>query len=473
MHKCFSAPGDTTLFKLLPSSRTGISFANRLFENDTLNILSHANIYNGGGVGIGDFNNDGLPDIYFSGNMVPNKLYLNKGNLKFEDVTKAAGAEGKGRWCTGVSVVDINADGWLDIYVCASSSSDPLVRTNLLYINQGTDKNGVPTFKEMAQSYGIADTGYSTQGFFFDYDHDGDLDLYVVTNQLNDPKTPIRFRPKLTDGSALNTDRLYRNNGNATFTNVSREAGITIEGWGHAACITDVNLDGWPDIYVANDFVSNDLLYINNRDGTFTNRLGEYFKHTGWNAMGTDMDDINNDGLVDLISLEMLPENNLRKKRMLSGNEYYNYFNSKQFGYESQYVRNVLQINKGIGPAGHPVFSETGYLAGIYETDWSWCPLVADFDNDGLRDIVITNGLPRDVTDLDYIAFNNGQGGGAANLSLKMANQLPVVKLPNYSFRNLDGSQFQNTSRAWGIEQPSSPTAAPMRTSTMMATWTL
>ncbi len=262
---------------------------------------------------------------------------------------------GKDRWCTGVSVVDINADGWMDIYVCASfKKNDVIKRTNLLYINQGLNKEGIPTFKESAAAYGLADTGFSTQAYFFDYDNDGDLDMYLVTNELYDPKTPIKFRPKVTDGSALNTDRLYRNNGNGTFTNVSKQAGITIEGWGHAACITDINQDGWPDIYVANDFVSNDLCYINNKDGTFTDRLGEYFKHTGWNAMGTDAVDINNDGYADFISLEMLPETNMRKKRMLSGNEYYNYTNSAKYGYTHQYVRNVLQLNSGMTPEGHP-----------------------------------------------------------------------------------------------------------------------
>ncbi len=443
------------LFNLLAPAQTGISFTNKLFESDTLNILNQANIYNGAGVGIADFNNDGLMDIYFAANMQGNKLFLNKGGLQFRDITAAAAVAGDGRWCTGVSVADINNDGWMDIYIAASFRKDPARRTNLLYINQGLNKEGIPFFAESATAYGLADTGFSTQGVFFDYDMDGDLDLYLVTNELNDPKTPIRFRPKVTDGSARNTDRLYRNNGNATFTNVSAAAGITIEGWGHAVCISDINQDGWPDIYVSNDFVSNDLLYINNKNGSFTNRPGEYFKHTGWNAMGTDIADINNDGLADIISLEMLPENNLRKKRMLSGNEYFNYYNSQKFGYEHQYVRNVLQLNQGMAPQGHPVFSEVGYLAGVYQTDWSWCPLVADFDNDGYRDIIITNGLPRDVTDLDYITFNNGQGGGKGNYSLALTDSLPVVKLPNYSFKNRDGLQFSNTSAAWGLTQPS------------------
>ena len=443
------------LFHLLPSSKTGINFINKISESDSLNILNQANIYNGGGVGIGDFNNDGLEDIYFAGNMVSNKLYLNKGSLAFTDVTAVSGAGGEGRWCTGVSVVDINADGWPDIYVCASFRKDAALRANLFYINQGLNKEGVPTFKESAVAYGLADTGFSTQAYFFDYDHDGDLDMYLVTNELYDPKTPIKFRPKLKDGSALNTDRLYRNNGNSTFTNVSKQAGILIEGWGHAACITDINRDGWPDIYVANDFVSNDLCYINNKDGTFTDRLAEYFAHTGWNAMGSDAVDINNDGFIDFISLEMLPEDNLRKKRMLSGNEYYNYTNSAKYGYTHQYVRNVFQLNSGNTPLGHPVFSEIGYMAGIYQTDWSWCPLVADFDNDGFRDLIVSNGLPRDVTDLDYIDFNNGQGGGQGKYTLAMTDSLPVVRLANYAFKNKGGILFENKSKEWGFTQQS------------------
>ena len=447
-----------TLFKLLPASQTGVTFNNQLTESDSLNILNQANIYNGGGVGIGDFNGDGLMDIYFAGNMVSNKLYLNKGSMKFDDITAVANVGGDGRWSTGVSVVDINADGLPDIYVSCSFRKDKNQRTNLLYINQGVNKDGIPTFKESAAAYGLADTGFSTQAYFFDYDKDGDLDMYQVTNELYDAKTPIKFRPKVRDGSAKNTDRLYRNNGNGTFTNVSKEAGITIEGWGHAACITDINMDGWPDIYVANDFVSNDLCYINNHDGTFTNRLGEYFKHTGWNAMGTDAVDINNDGLVDLISLEMLPEDNLRKKRMLSGNEYYNYTNAARYGYTHQYVRNVLQLNSGITPLGHPMFSDIGYMAGVYQTDWSWCPLVADFDNDGLRDMIISNGLPRDVTDLDYVDYGNGLGGvntTATTYKLSMTEPLPIVKLPNYSFKNNNGFTFTNTSKEWGLNQAS------------------
>lgn len=445
----------STLFSLLPKSNTGINFKNELFESDTLNILNQANIYNGGGVGVGDFNNDGLMDIYFAANMVSNQLYLNQGNFTFRDITNISNTNGQGRWCTGVTVVDINADGWQDIYVSASFMADKKLRTNLLYINKGLDKKGIPVFEESAEIYGLADNGFSTQAYFLDYDHDGDLDLYQVTNEIYDPRTPIRFRAKLTDGSAKNTDRLYRNNGNNTFTDVSNQAGITIEGWGHSAVVSDFNSDGWPDIYVANDFISNDVLYINNKNGTFSNQLDDYFKHTGWNAMGTDAVDFNNDGRPDVISLEMLPENNLRKKRMLSGNEYYNYINNQQYGYNHQYVRNVLQMNSGPTPKGHPVFNDVGFMAGVYQTDWSWCPLAADFDNDGFRDLIITNGLPRDVTDLDYIAYESGQTAGIQNFSLAMTDKLPVVELPNYAFKNSGGNGFIETSKEWGIDQQS------------------
>lgn len=448
-----SAQPSPTLFKRMSVSQTGIDFTNSIFESDTLNILNQANIYNGGGVGIGDFNKDGLMDVYLAGNMVSNKLYLNKGSFTFEDITDLAGVGGHGHWSTGVAVVDIDNNGWPDIYVSASFHSDIKLRTNLLYLNKGLNKVGIPIFEESAAGYGLADDGFSTQAYFFDYDRDGDLDMYQVTNEIYDTRTPIHYRMKLTDGSARNNDRLYRNEGNGKFLNVSKEAGITIEGWGHAAAITDINQDGWPDIYVANDFVSNDLCFINNKDGTFTNRLDVFFKHTGWNAMGTDAVDVNNDGYVDIISLEMLPENNLRKKRMLGGNEYYNYINNAQYNYNPQYVRNVLQMNSGPTPAGHPVFSDAAFMAGVYQTDWSWCPLVADFDNDGYRDLIITNGLPRDVTDLDYIEYNNGQSGAGKGFTLAMTDSLPVVKLANYAYKNTNGIVFENVTKDWGFEE--------------------
>jgi hypothetical protein len=451
---CSNKQNANTLFKLLPASETGIEFKNTITESDSLNILNHPYLYNGAGVGIGDFNRDGKPDIYFAGNMVPGKLFLNKGALKFTDVTSTAGVSGDGRWCTGVSVVDVNNDGWMDLYVCASFKNNPAQRKNMLYINQGLNKDSIPTFKESAQAYGLQDTGYSTQAIFFDYNHDGFLDMYLLTNFLG-KETPVAYRPKLSNGQAENNDRLYRNNGNGTFTNVTREAGILLEGFGNSVSVADINNDGWPDIYVGNDFISNDILYINNQNGTFTNRSSEYFKHTGWSVMGSDLVDINNDGLADLISLEMLPEENLRKKTMLVGDNYITYINNDKYKYDHQYIRNVLQLNQGQVAGGNPQFSEIAYMAGIYQTDWSWTPLVADFDNDGYRDMVITNGYPRDVTDLDHALYTNDQGRSVKeNTTLAAADSFPVVKTASYAFRNKGGYMFNDESKNWGITKP-------------------
>jgi hypothetical protein len=451
---CSHKQDGPTLFKLLDASETGIDFKNTLTPSDSINILNHPYLYNGAGVGIGDFNHDGLPDVYFAGNMVANKLFLNKGDLKFKDVTDIAGVNGEGKWSAGISVIDINNDGWPDIYVCASFSSDPEKRRNMLYVNQGNNKDGIPTFKDEAKAYGLDDNGYSTQAIFFDYDHDGDLDMYLLTNFLG-KTTPVAYRPKLTDGSAENNDRLYRNNGNGNFTNVTKEAGILIEGFGNSVSVTDINNDGWPDIYVGNDFISNDLLYINNKNGTFTNRAGEYFKHTGWSVMGSDIVDINNDGLPDLVSLEMLPEENVRKKTMLMGDNYITYIDNEKYKYEHQYIRNVLQLNQGQTPVGHTQFSEIAYMAGIYQTDWSWTPLVADFDNDGFRDMVITNGYPRDVTDLDHALYSNDQGRTVKeNRNLAAADSFPVVKTASYAFKNQGGYLFADQSKNWGIVKP-------------------
>ena len=448
-----------TLFTALPSSKTGIHFSNTIIETDSINPIDLTNIYNGGGVGIGDFNNDSLPDIYFTGNLVPNKLYLNRGNLQFEDITAAAGVNGAGKWCRGVSVTDINNDGLQDMYVCASMDNDPEKRKNLLYINQGPDKNGIPLFKEMAAAYGLADSSHSTMAAFFDYDNDGDLDMYLAVNQIMKGINPAVFKPKITDGSFPSTGRLYRNDANDSlkhpfFTNVTRQAGVTIEGYGHGVTIADINRDGWKDIFVTNDFNSNDLLYINNHDGTFTDKAAVYFKHTPANGMGQDIIDINNDGLSDIIELDMSPEDNYRKKMMLSSTGYQTFQNSDYYKYQYQYVRNGLQLNQGprvnAGDSlGDPIFSEASFFAGMAETDWSWCPLAADFDNDGLRDLVVTNGYPKDITDHDFIAFRQ-QATNIATKSFTL-KQIPQVKLHKYAFRNNGNSSFSNVSTDWGL----------------------
>ncbi len=452
-----------TLFTKIASSESGIHFKNEITENDSVNVLDFENVYNGGGVGVGDFNNDGLPDLYFSGNLVSNKLYLNKGNFSFADITEAAGVNGKGKWCRGVTVVDINNDGLMDIYVCATLRKSPELREHLLYINQGVDKDGIPHFKDMAKEYGLADTSHGTMAAFFDYDNDGDLDVYIANNEIVKNDYPNRFRPVLKDGSHANTDKLFRNDWNDSlkhpvFTNVSKQAGIQIEGYAHAVSIADFNKDGWKDIYVTNDYLSSDLLWINNHDGTFTEKLGDYFKHTSANAMGNDVIDINNDGLSDVIALDMNPEDNYRKKMMLNPNSYQTYQNSDYFGYHYQYVRNTLQLNQGPrmkqnDSVGDPVFSEISFYAGIAETDWSWTPLVADFDNDGNRDIIVTNGFPKDVTDHDFVAFRNTAYAVATKKQL--LSQIPEVKIHNYAFRNNGDLHFSNVTNEWGMNIPS------------------
>ena len=459
---------ESTLFQLIPPEQSHITFSNRIVENDTLNILKEEYIYNGGGVGVGDFNNDGLSDLYFTGNQVDNTLYLNRGSMEFADVTTEAQVAGNGQWCSGVALVDINQDGWLDIYVSSTLSKDSLRRKNLLYVNQGLNKNNVPTFTESAEEYGIADTGNTTQAAFFDYDRDGDLDLYLLTNVIN-AKVPTNYRDKITDGSALNNDRLYRNDTplspleggglpsgrpGGEFTEVTHEAGILTEGFGLGITVSDINLDGWPDIYITNDYISNDLLYINNQDGTFTNRVADYLKHQSYSAMGSDVVDINNDGLSDIIALDMLPESNLRQKQMLGANNYTTYINNDRYDFQHQYVRNTLQLNRGLSPAGHPVFSEIGQLAGIEKTDWSWAPLVADFDNDGYRDIYITNGFPRDVTDRDFANFRSGPAGGVAS-PMMLQDSIPIVDISNYAYRNNGDLTFSDQTQEWGLFRPS------------------
>jgi hypothetical protein len=446
------------LFEAVSSSSSGIHFANNITENDSINPIDLTNIYNGGGIGVGDFNNDGLQDLYFTGNLVPNKLYLNKGDLKFQDVTETAQVGGAGKWCRGVAVVDINNDGKLDMYVCASMVNDPEKRKNLLYINQGNGKDGIPVFSEQAAEYGLADTTHSTMAQFFDYDNDGDLDMYLTVNQILPSINPATFHPKITDGSFPSTGRLYKNIGTDSlhhpfFINVTKEAGLTIEGYGHSATIADINKDGWKDIFVTNDFISNDLLYINNHDGTFTDKAKTYFKHTPANGMGQDIIDINNDGLSDVIELDMSPEDNYRKKMMMNSSGYQTFQNSDYFNYQYQYARNGLQLNQGPvlqnDSVGDPVFSDISYFAGMAETDWSWCPLVADFDNDGLRDLIITNGYPKDITDHDFIVFRQ-QAAAIATKEFTL-KQVPQVKLHKYAFRNNGKPGFDDVSAEWGF----------------------
>ncbi len=451
-----------TLFEQIPSSQSGVHFNNKIVENDTINPLDKLNIYNGGGVGVGDFNNDGLQDLYLVGNAVSNKLYLNKGNMKFDDVTTAAGVAGSGGWGRGVAVIDINNDGLQDIYVCYTLLNDSNKRQNYLYINQGVDKSGVPHFKEMSKEYGLDIKVHSTMASFFDYDNDGDLDMYLTVNEAQSTDNTSTFRPIVKDGSQKSTGRLYRNDWDPVlkhpvFHNVSKQAGILLEGYGHGTTTVDINRDGWKDIYVTNDFLTNNILYINNHDGTFTDRSKEYFKHTSTNAMGQDVEDINNDGLADVFELDMDPEDNYRKKMFMPSNNYQLYQNFDYYNYQYQFTHNTLQVNQGprVGQndtIGAPIFSEVSFLSGVAQTDWSWCPLITDFDDDGFRDIMITNGYPRDVTDHDFTTFRAEAYAIASKKQI--LDQIPIIKIPNYAYKNNGNLEFSDVTKDWGLGTP-------------------
>ncbi len=451
------------LFELISAEQSGVVFNNVIKESDTLNVLDVSNVYNGGGVGIGDFNQDGLQDIYFSGNKVANQLYLNKGQFKFEEVAAVAGVTGDGKWCRGVSVVDINNDGKQDIYISATLDTNAKKRANILYVNQGNNAKGVPVFKEMAAAYGIADTTYSTMANFFDYDNDGDLDMFLVVNEIKDPHIPNVYHPKSQLPEYYSSSKLYQNNWNANlkhpvFTDVTAKAGMVRDGFGHSVVVTDINKDGWKDIYVTNDYLPNDYIWINNHDGTFTDQLDTYFKHSSVNSMGTDMGDINNDGLMDFITLDMNPKDNFRKKMMMNPNSYQTFQNNDLYGYNYQYVRNTLQINQGPrvlqnDTIGAPIFSEIAFLSGIAETDWSWTPLLMDADNDGHRDLFVTNGFPKDVTDHDFIMYRNKAYSFVSKTD--MLQQIPEVKLHNYFFKNNADLSFSDQSENWGFNQAS------------------
>lgn len=452
----------SALLEEVNPEKSGLTFNNLITENEELNVLNYEYIYNGGGVGIGDFNNDSLPDVYFTGNRTPNKLFLNKGNLKFEDVTDKAGVSGNGKWSKGASIVDINNDGLMDIYVCAAVLADSNAKRNLLYVNQGSNNtSGIPVFKELATEYGLADASNTHMAAFFDYDNDSDLDVYLLVNDL-DGTYPNEFRPIRKNGTWPNTDKLLENNFDSSlqhpvYKDVSAKAGILIEGHGLGVSIADINQDGWKDIYVSNDYLSNNILYINNRNGTFTDQCAAYLKHTSKNAMGNDIADINNDGLADIIETDMMPADNYRQKMMHSDISYQTFQNSDRFGYMYQYPRNTLQLNQGFLPAGYdsihrPVFSEIAYFSGVAHTDWSWAPLLFDVNNDGWRDLFVTNGLPKDMSDKDFMAYRNN---AVANAPLEeVLKQLPIVKISNYVYQNNGDLHFTDRTKEWGIDFP-------------------
>lgn len=459
----WSCQENTERFTLLPSDITGVTFANNVAENDTFNILDFEYVYNGGGVATGDFNGDGLIDLYFTGNTESNRLYLNRGNMRFADVTEVAQVAAADRWCSGVTTVDINADGLLDLYVSATVYPQGNRRGNLLYVNQGNqpgpDGTEVPIFTERAAAYGLADTSHTTQTAFLDYDRDGDLDLYILVNEMTDRQLPNRYLPIRKDGTDHRNDRLLRNDpradGTPFFTDVTQEAGILRGGFGLGLSVCDLNQDGWPDIYVTNDYISNDLLWINQQDGTFRESAQDYFKHTAYSAMGNDVADLNGDGLADVVALDMFPEDNTRRKAMLPPTNYTSYLNNDRYGYQFQFTRNMLQLARGQNPEGKPTFSEVGMMAGIAGTDWSWSPLAADYDLDGDRDLIISNGFPHDVTDRDFMDYNVQVGNIARRETL--IEQIPSVKIANYAYENTGGNipSFKKVTKAWGLDHPS------------------
>lgn len=464
------------LFSAHHSGETNISFANTLTPNDSINPFTFTNFYNGGGVGIGDVNNDGKPDIFFGGNQVSSRLYLSKIDTvsqkwEFEDITESAGVK-TSRWCTGISMVDINQDGLLDIYVSVAKHPRMSQSENLLFVNQGLDKNKKPAFREVAAEYGLNDNAFTVQTAFFDADLDGDLDAYLM-NTAPDLQNPNYLRKTYNDGSFPSTGKLYINEGVnkkgvRVYTNVSKEAGVRFEGLGLGLGISDLNKDGYPDIYCSNDFISSDILYLNtaskiNQRPVFENVIREATAHTSLYGMGVDIADINNDTYPDIFQLDMLPEDNYRQKKMLAGQDYdrKQMSISEQYGYQLQYMRNMLQLNLGVHSSKNqtetPKFSEIGLLAGVAKTDWSWAPLIADYDNDGLKDIFITNGYRRDVTDRDFIQFkedfsNFGTNNFKQQNALELIGKVPEVKIANYAYKNSGDITFSNASKKWGLD---------------------
>jgi hypothetical protein len=447
-----------TLFNLLSSEHTGIDFVNKVENQKNFNIFKYRNFYNGGGVAIGDINNDGLPDIYLTGNMETNKLYLNKGNLQFEDISAKAGVEGNKPWSTGVVMVDINADGLLDIYVSNAGNLEGNNHDNDLYIN-----NGNLTFSEKAKEYNLAETGFSTHASFFDYDKDGDLDAYILNNS-NIPVSSLGYAeqrqvraqdwegvPHIFRGVG---DMLLRND-NGKFVDVSEDAGIygSLIGFGLGVLVTDMNNDLWPDIYVSNDFYERDYLYINQKDGTFSEEIKQYTSHLSLSAMGIDIADINNDGHNDIFITDMLPEPEERVKSVMEFEGYNVYDLKRSKDFYQQYIQNTLQLNNGNGS-----FSEVAYYSGVDATDWSWAGLMFDMDNDGLKDIFITNGINHDLTDLDFVDFF------ANEIIQKMAltgrkesidsiiNKMPIKPQANYAYKNNGDITFKNANKDWGFD---------------------
>ena len=451
------------LFTSLPAESTHIDFNNPLTEGLNTNVLLYEYFYNGGGISVGDLNNDGLQDIYFTSNLGDNKLYLNTGGLQFQDITLAAQVTSRpGPWKTGVTIADVNGDGKEDIYVCYSGKMPSFKRANQLFINQGNDKAGIPNFLEQAAQYGVADTGYATQSFFFDFDRDGDLDMFLMNhNPTNLPLLDEASTLAVLAKRDVNTGvKLFRNDNNH-FVDITSSSGLSSSAlsYGLGAGISDINLDGWPDIYVSNDYGVPDYLYINNKKGGFTDQLISSMGHISLFSMGNSVADINNDGLPDIFTLDMLPEDNLRQKLLFAPDNYEKFDLGLRRGFHHQYMRNMLQLNNGDGS-----FSEIGQLAGISNTDWSWSPLFADLDNDGWKDLYVSNGYLRDFTNMDFLKYKydfiQKKGRLQREEVLDIIKKMSSSNVVNYTFQNNKDLTFKNVGKQWGLTTPSSSNGA-------------
>lgn len=436
------------VFEVLRDDRTGIHFTNKLTPAQQFNMFHYMYFYNGAGIGAGDFNNDGKVDLFFASNQGANKLYLNQGKMSFTDVTKQANIPEDGGWSTGVSVVDINNDGLLDIYVCRVGNYEILKSKNQLLICKGI-KNGIPYYKDEAAQYGLDFSGFSTQAVFFDYDGDGDLDMFLLNHSVHQNGNYQPRKNFLGTYSSLSGDRIYRNDGNH-FTDVTRETGINSSAisYGLGVAVSDINLDGWPDMYVGNDFHENDYLYINQKNGTFLEENNQRLMHTSQFSMGVDIADANNDGYPEIISMDMLPSDPYILKRSLGEDEYDLFYEKISYGYNYQYTRNNLQYNRRNG-----MFSEVGLYSGIDATDWSWAPLWMDFDNDGLKDLFISNGIPKRMNDMDYVNFISSEEGmeklrdSSKDIrNMELINKFPEIKIPNKFYRNKGNLSFDDLS---------------------------
>ncbi len=466
---CNSKPNVQPLFEVLESKVTGLDFVNQLSPTNEFNVFHYLYYYNGAGIGAGDFNNDGLVDLFFAANQGENKLYLNEGKLHFKDVTAAAKIPADGAWSTGVSVVDINNDGLLDIYVCRVGKYEILNSRNQLLICKGIDKNGVPFYEDKAKQYGLDFSGFSTQALFFDYDMDGDLDMFLLNHAVHQNGSFAARSNFLGTYHPLSGDRLFRNDGfsassgeehvrDVVFTDVTKQTGINSSSisYGLGIASADINLDGYPDLYIGNDFHENDYLYINQKNGTFTDENNQRLMHTSKFSMGVDVADVNNDGSPEIIAMDMLPADPYILKRSLGDDEYDIFFDKIAAGYNYQYSRNSLQFNRRNG-----IFSEVGLYSGIYATDWSWAPLWMDFDNDGLKDLFISNGIPKRLNDMDYVNFVSNEEmqqklrqSKTDENHMALVNKFPEIKIPNKFYSNKGDLLFNDMAATIGNDKP-------------------